>query len=83
MTNANESQFRYEDGYSHADFNLLSFVPTFFVEANATLRAEAASVCNDNAQCMFDYVATGNLLLAQETTAAEQQGLQSQEDSSM
>lgn len=65
-----ESEFRYGNGLSHADFNFPSFVPAFFDEANATLKAEAETICN-NTQCIFDYAVTGNRELALETTATE------------
>lgn len=82
MTQANESEFRYNEGFSYESFNFPDFVPTFFDEVDEALKAEAAQVCNNDTECMFDYVATGNRDLALETIATEEKGLADQQLSS-
>ncbi|XP_053372966.1 uncharacterized protein LOC123561091 [Mercenaria mercenaria] len=72
ITSVNESNFRYDNGKSHADFNFPDFVPKFLDEANQTIVDEAKSVCGEgNNQCIFDFVFTGNKELAQTTTLTE------------
>lgn len=72
MTSADESIFRYDDGFSHANFSFPDFVPTFIDEADPALVEEAEGLCNNNTQCVFDYVVTGNRDLAAETAATDQ-----------
>ncbi|XP_053372974.1 uncharacterized protein LOC123561094 [Mercenaria mercenaria] len=72
ITSANESNFKYDNGKSHADYNFPDFVPKFLDEANQTIVDEAKSVCGEgNNQCIFDMVFTGNKELAQTTTLTE------------
>jgi hypothetical protein len=72
MTLANESLFKYNDGISHSDFSFPDFVPKFLDEANETVVAEAKEMCGEeNNQCIFDYVFTGNKELALETNTTE------------
>ena len=77
MTSADESLFKYDNQLSHSNFSFPNFVPKFLDEANETLVAEAKQLCgDDNNQCIFDYVFTGNKELALETNTTEAQAQQ-------
>lgn len=67
MTLPSESQFRYGDGLSHADFNFPAFVPAFADEVSETRMEEAHAFCKNNSRCVFDYAVSGNRELAYET----------------
>lgn len=73
MTLPSESQFRYGDGLSHADFNFQSFVPAFVDEVSETRLEEATAFCKNNSRCVFDYAVSGNRELAYETYLMEQE----------
>ncbi|KAH3701383.1 hypothetical protein DPMN_076368 [Dreissena polymorpha] len=82
MTTAQESIFKYADGYTHANFVQENFTPKFPEEANATLRAEAEQKCNKNLQCVFDFIFTGNEQLARETERTEELAVRANEAAS-
>ncbi|XP_052253079.1 fibrillin-1-like [Dreissena polymorpha] len=82
MTTAQESIFKYADGYTHANFIQENFTPKFLEEANATLRAEAEQKCNANLQCVFDFIFTGNEQLARETERTEELAVRANEAAS-
>ena len=82
ITTAQESIFKYGDGFTHANFIQANFTPKFLEEANATLRAEAEKKCSGNLQCVFDLVFTGNEQLAKETGSTEEKAVLTNEAAS-
>lgn len=73
MTSPEESLFRYDDGKGHADFNHEEFEPLFLEDADPDLVANATAFCNNNTECIFDLVFTGNRELASGTSSAEEE----------
>lgn len=71
-TSVEESIFWYDDGLSQVTFSFPDFEPTFIDEANPDLVHEAEGICGTNAQCVFDYIVTGNRDLAVETATTEE-----------
>uniref|UniRef100_A0A2C9JE70 Cubilin n=1 Tax=Biomphalaria glabrata TaxID=6526 RepID=A0A2C9JE70_BIOGL len=59
-------------GQNTSTFTDPTFTPIFLDEVNATVRAEAEKVCDSktNLPCIFDYIATKNVLVARSSMAA-------------
>lgn len=68
MTLPGESLFRYDDGKGHEEFE-----PLFLEDADPDLVANATAFCNNNTECIFDLVFTGNRELASGTSSAEKE----------
>ena len=62
-----ESLFTYPAGLGIANFSNPNHIPVFLDEIDSTTRQQAAKVCGNNIQCIFDFVQTGNMQLAQNT----------------
>ncbi|KAL3861926.1 hypothetical protein ACJMK2_007937, partial [Sinanodonta woodiana] len=66
MVLSNESVLRYPAGKTSADFQHKDFVPTFMDEKDPTERANAEKTCaelsgkDDNPECVYDLLNTGN-----------------------
>ena len=59
-----ESLFTYPAGSGVANFSNPNHIPVFLDEIDTT---QAAEVCGNNVQCIFDFNQTGNIQLAQST----------------
>jgi deleted-in-malignant-brain-tumors protein 1 len=58
----------YTSGASTASYQNLAFVPMFEpVFQSSAMQQAAQTVCGGNTQCLLDYSATGNELLARST----------------
>lgn len=70
-TDVATSRFHYRTGFSHADYQFPGFIPLFTEDYNDTQLADAAQVCGsrDNFACIYDYLATLNEAIANQTKA--------------
>ena len=61
----NDTIFSYFNGETHADYNKLSYIPTFISDgiffSNKTLEALAKQQCGENKNCLFDVSVSGQL----------------------
>ena len=64
-----ESLFDYENGQSYLNFTNPDHEPLYLDEIDNETIANAAAVCGsiDNIECIFDFVATGDMSLATST----------------
>ncbi|XP_014781778.2 mucin-4 [Octopus bimaculoides] len=67
----NTSLFKYQKGFSSADFTDTSFVP-LFIDKNSEIYKKALQICkaDDNA-CIYDYIATGDESIAKATESLD------------
>lgn len=83
MTTKEESIFTYEDGFEHADFSRLDYVPKFMSDGfnfeDEELEEKAKVICKNNNQCLFDIATTGQLSIGDMTVEFEEQVNQYQE----
>ncbi|XP_045193379.2 uncharacterized protein LOC123549396 [Mercenaria mercenaria] len=66
------SRFQYRVGYQHADYQFPDFQPLFLEDYNGTQLTDAEKLCGsgNNIACVFDYLATLNEAIANQTKKA-------------
>ena len=62
-----ESLFTYPAGTSFSNFTFPDHIPPFLSDVVGNASAEIISNCNNNPQCIFDTVETGNSEIGAET----------------
>ena len=74
MTTSDTSIFVYTDGLSHANFSHPGYIPKFLGEADQDKVDNATKLCGeDNLECIFDFVFTGSVEVADDTKRIDEQ----------
>jgi hypothetical protein len=67
MISPEESLFEYDEGESYFTYCMPDFIPTFEVPNIEELPEDVVLTCGSSTACLFDYVATGSITLANQT----------------